>query len=310
MSELSKSDSDFSFSDPARRTEKAPSCSLSRKCKQCSGFGYIARPISAFAKAHVCDCVLNCGLCHGQSQQLIGSSVTRVCKTPTPRRVASLINEAFIPSRYTDASFEAFQATCINASTERNSSVLQKIKNWLADFSITRSQGFVLGGPVGVGKTYILASVCKKLAEMGVAVRFVDFFQLLSHIRAGYSENKAEAQILAPLIQVDVLVIDELGKGKTSVAADGRNTDFENLVLDQLVMSRYNEGKITLASTNCLVEDISVAQIMNNKKFDGSHSHDHYGILLNRVGERIYSRLVETCLFLEMDGVDLRRRKK
>ena len=48
----------------------------------------------------------------------------------------------------------------------------------------------------------------------GVSVKFVDFFQLLAEIKASFSKKESEELILKPLIEVDVLCIDELGKGR------------------------------------------------------------------------------------------------
>ena len=164
---------------------------------------------------------------------------------------------------------------------------------------------------MGVGKTYLLTSLAKTLALAGISVKFIDFFQLLSEIRSCYSEHRSDRELLQPLIDVDVLFIDEMGKG--------RNTDFELVILDQLVMGRYNRNRAIVASTNCLLQaskpeeqkrnlyDIPLDQHPERHEPAGFAS-SQFGTLESRVGERIFSRLVETSLMLELSGKDFRRR--
>ena len=56
-------------------------------------------------------------------------------------------------------------------------------------------------------------------------------------------------------MDVDILFIDELGKG--------RNTDFELTILDQLVMGRYNQNKMIVASTNCHLKETEQVRYAN-----------------------------------------------
>jgi DNA replication protein DnaC len=171
---------------------------------------------------------------------------------------------------------------------------LQEVRQWLRHYpGEGERKGLILTGPVGVGKTYMITAIAKALTEKDVSVRFVDFFQLISQIKSAYAESKSERDILGPLLAVEVLIIDELGKG--------RNTDFEATILDQLVMSRYNENKILVASTN-----LSIKPIPKSSEDDPS-SFNYLGSLENRVGKRIYSRLIETTKFVEMDGEDFRK---
>jgi DNA replication protein DnaC len=211
-----------------------------------------------------------------------------------------LLNAAEVPARYKDASLKAFSNNTGNCQV-----VVQKVQDWIRQFKNSGSKGLLLGGPVGVGKTFILASIAKALVARGVGVKFVDFFQLLAEVKAGYGEHKSEMSIINPLLDVDVLLIDELGKG--------RNTEFELTILDQLVMGRYNANKAIVASTNCLFQETSPSYAYNVALDRASSPHgnfesDSYGTLESRVGKRIYSRLMETTIILEMKGDDFRRR--
>jgi DNA replication protein DnaC len=92
--------------------------------------------------------------------------------------------------------------------------------------------------------------------------------------------------------------------------AKGRNTEWELTMLDQIISSRYNAAdKITLFTTN--YSD----QPPNPKKDGKNDTHKEYGrgavvaeeTLQEKVGERIYSRLVEMCRFVKLEGIDYRQ---
>ena len=175
---------------------------------------------------------------------------------------------------------------------------------WLREFKVDNPKGLLLGGPVGVGKTYLLSAIAKNFAARGLTVKFVDFFQLLNELKAAYSDSKSDAGVLKPLINVDVLIIDEMGKG--------RNSDWEMSILDQVVMGRYNQNRIVVASTNYDLKPkktVPLAQKDLQEGFNnnGGFNLDRYETLEARIGQRIYSRLIETCAIMELTGNDFRR---
>jgi DNA replication protein DnaC len=273
---------------------------MARPC--CSGRGYqISVDQGVFARAAVCTCVKECPGCFGSGRRISGNQ-SEECRNPNPGAVANLINAANIPSRYGFAQIGEFENFTGNA---RN--VIGEISRWKSRFKPVGGQGLIIEGPVGVGKTYILSALAKEFAEQGYSVRFTDFFQLLAELRAGYSEGRSDATMLAPLLEVDVLVIDELGKG--------RNNDFELTILDQLVCGRYNQNKTIIASTNYKLQGRSSAHSYNIDldRHAGTgpteFASDRFENLEQRIGPRIYSRLREMTAFMELTGNDYRRRK-
>jgi DNA replication protein DnaC len=144
------------------------------------------------------------------------------------------------------------------------------------------------------------------ILDKGAECKFVDFFQLLSDIRFGYSQNLSEQAIINPYVAAPILLIDELAKG--------RNTEWELTMLDQIISSRYNAAdKITLFTTN--YSD----QAPSSKKSGAGDTHKEFGsgnsretvtseeTLQDKVGERIYSRLAEMCRFIKLEGIDYRQ---
>ena len=286
-------------SNPTSRS-RGFSCALSVSRPCCKGLGFNLGIEGSYAFATLCRCVTTCPICMGKTI-LVDKGFARDCRQPSPRRIVDAINTAKIPARYAQASLESFDNTTGNCPE-----IVEVLKKWVREFKPIGSKGIVLSGPVGVGKTFLLASLAKVLAFRTFSVKFVDFFQLLSEIRAGYAGGQSESDLLQPLIRADVLIIDELGKG--------RNNDFELTVLDQLVMGRYNQKKTIIASTNySLKEKPSNAQYNVDLDQDygrrGGFAPEAFDSLESRVGNRILSRFYEIAHFVELTGDDYRKKK-
>ncbi len=280
-------------------THVAPTlgCALERRSSCCDGIGYRLQPKGSLTHAELCTCVQECPSCFGQNRRLV-DGVAKTCRSPAPSRVVTLINNAGLPARYSTARLDSF-----SNFTGNGREIVQKLSHWKDDFHLEKPRGLIIGGPVGVGKTYLLAALAKSFAAKGVSVRFVDFFQLLLALKAGYAEDKNEAGLLQEMIDVDVLMIDELGKGRCS--------DWELSVLDQLVMGRYNQNKIIVASTNYSLKPLTRVHT-HNVSLDGTGSGSTFDLdssesLEKRITSRVFSRLCETSEFIELKGEDFRR---
>ena len=76
-------------------------------------------------------------------------------------------------------------------------------------------------------------------------------------------------------------------------------------------MGRYNQNKVIVASTNYGLQTNEPTHVA----YQGDLTADRRGFdldqdqsLESRVGSRIFSRLVETCLMMELQGDDFRKR--
>ena len=274
-------------------------CQLAEKLSCCDGAGYRITTKGAYVKAEVCSCVTSCPQCLGKARKLV-DGLSKNCISPNPAITANLLNNASIPARYYESSLREF-----SNFTGNGMDVRQKIYEWAQNFSLDNPRGLILGGPVGVGKTYLLTAIAKYFAQQGLSVKFVDFFQLLNELKAGYNDSKADQNLLKPLIDIDVLFIDEMGKG--------RNSDWEMSILDQLVMGRYNQNKIVIASTNYNLQPENKMKIpLSQQALDNGNSKGQFELfndesLESRIGLRIYSRLVETSNLVELTGNDYRQ---
>ena len=274
-------------------------CPLRYQQPCCQGTGYVVQPVAGLAQAERCTCVMHCPLCVG-SNLLTVDGVSRACKQPPPGSVIARLNRAAIPARFAEARLDSF--TNLTGNLKQH---LKSIRAWLKDFDYVNGRGLVLSGPVGLGKTHLLIALTRELIDRGINVKFVDFFQLLSILRDGFASDRSELSTLEPLMAVDVLAIDEMGKG--------RNSEWEKNILDQLIMGRYNRKRTIIASTNYrLTVPKSVKRGSFNVPLDTGEGSKHSSSdstkeLRTIVGDRTYSRLVEMTDFYELQGDDFRQ---
>ena len=98
---------------------------------------------------------------------------------------------------------------------------------------------------------------------------------------------------------VKVLVIDELAKG--------RNTDWELTILDHFISTRYNDDdKVTIVTTNFKDKLDNETGQEDYKKGGLSSASTRYN-LEEKIGPRIFSRLMEMCKKVYLQGKDFRK---
>ncbi|MFZ5481637.1 MAG: ATP-binding protein [Myxococcota bacterium] len=209
-----------------------------------------------------------------------------------PDRIA-LWNHAGVPARHAGCTMETF-----DRDLDGSRIGWTYTRAWLDDYRPGLTQrGFVLEGKPGRGKTHLLCGVVRELIfRHGVSVRFVEFTHLLAQLREGIGRDDPTATALTPLVNVPVLAIDELGKG--------RKTDWESAVVDEIVTRRYNTGGILVGTTNFPSKPEAPPRARDTLAVAGSES------LGERLGERVFSRLAETVKFFPVKGEDFRMMKK
>lgn len=142
----------------------------------------------------------------------------------------------------------------------------------------------LLTGPFGTGKTHNAYGALRRIAEAGpnrfemIAVTAPDMYGLL---RPGSSERGPEAE-LRRLCDVPLLLLDDLGTEKIS--------EWTEEATYRLLNTRYNESRPLI--------------ITSNLPPDGKGKVPD---LVDKLGERITSRLVETTTVVALEGPDRRR---
>ena len=157
--------------------------------------------------------------------------------------------------------------------------------------------GLLFSGTNGVGKTHLAVAALRELvAAKGARGEFWDFHELMREIKRSFDpETKTtEMQVLDPVVEIDILLLDDLGAWKI--------TDWMNDTLFYILNSRYLAQRPTLITTN--FQDVSAREAADADRLVRRE------FLVDRIGQRLRSRLAEMCLPVVLDGADFRENRR
>jgi DNA replication protein DnaC len=244
-----------------------------------------------------------CPMCSGSGWTTVASApdggVTR-CDCQLRARGSAMIAAARIPKRYEHCELSNFTTDFPGAD---HSVSLAHIgaSRFVQEFDPRDGRGLLLVGGIGTGKTHLAVGIIKEMiSSRGCACLFCDYRELLKQIQNSYNDSvkATELQVLRPVFDAEVLLLDELGAVKPSEWV----WDTVSLILN----TRYNDNRTTIITTNFADEPpASVARSLSSAR---AAARDES--LGDRIGERMRSRLHEMCRFVKMDGPDFRQKFK
>lgn len=221
-----------------------------------------------------------CAICQDTGLEYVEGKGARVCSCRKQRSREDQFLNVRLPRRYDGFHFHNYKP-----QTPSQDAAFKLAASLAMEFPAV-DRGLLLMGSVGVGKTHLAVAILKGLTERGFNCLFYEFGSLLKEIQDSYNPNTftSELSVLAPVLNSDVLVLDELGASKP--------TDWVRDTMAHIINTRYNDKKLTIFTTNYFDE----------RKYDRDETLD------DRIGSRLRSRLFEMCKTVMIDGRDYRRK--
>lgn len=137
------------------------------------------------------------------------------------------------------------------------------------------SEGLLLYGGVGTGKTFLASCICNALTDKGKSAAI---FSVSSFIDMNPSERK---YIVNGLATLDAVVLDDLGTE--------RDTGYGDEVVYSVVNRLYSSPVKLIVTTNLPIEELSGSKEANRR--------------------RIYDRILQRCYPVKIDGESKRLKK-
>ncbi|MEW6087692.1 MAG: ATP-binding protein [bacterium] len=226
-----------------------------------------------------------CPKCGGSGWEVTkedGIEAVKRCGCFYPRISDRLLKEARIPKRYENCTIDSFYPIENNRSLHE----AQKIANdFVTEYPVVDAGLLFIGSP-GVGKTHLAVAIIKELIKQkSTPCVFYDFRDLLKEIQNSYNSQSqtTELEVLSPIFQKEVVVLDELGASKI--------TNWVQDTLSYIINQRYNDKKITIFTSNFLDESAGKDEPLEI-----------------RIGTRLRSRLYEMCRVVEINANDYRKK--
>jgi len=215
-------------------------------------------------------------------------------------RAQALLAAARIPKRYEHCELSNFE---FDGPHRALAAARMAACKFVEEYPLDNT-GLLLIGGIGVGKTHLAVGIIKELIQSKeIACLFYDYRELLKQIQNSYNDSvkATELDVLRPIFEAEVLVLDELGAVKPTEWV----WDTVSLILN----TRYNDNRTTIITTN--FPNLPARNFRSNVSSRSREAADHAAseeTLGDRIGDRMRSRLHEMCRIVKMEGEDFRQK--
>lgn len=239
------------------------------------------------------DGLLICGNCHTQKECNLtkpdgttrtvhcacGCSVERNAREAEEKRKRDRMQylDSMRRTGFPDAEMREWTFAKSDHSDQRNETIARK---YVVNFDAMREQGtgLLLCGQVGTGKSFLAACIANELIGQGTPCLMTNFSRIISRISEKFGGDQ---KYLDDLNRFDLLIIDDLGAE--------RDSEFTWEKVMNVIDARYRAGLPIIITTNLGPKDfVDRADIRR---------------------QRVFSRLKEMCVLLEVKGADRRGKK-
>ena len=225
------------------------------RCPRCKDTGYVGEPVK-----EMCDCLRSAFYARMYQQVGLGEKARQTF-------------ESFDLSIFPDRQVEGQPFT----QRQLMDMIRRQCQTWADTYPAAATSDMLLMGKSGLGKTFLMHAMAKRLLDRGFNVLMMSAYRFLDVARKAYFSGQGGE--LDSLMEADVLLLDDLGSEPL----------MENITIVQLfnlINERQTAGKATVISTN-----------LNPRE------------LRERYTERIASRLLDKhqCTPVLFMGEDVRR---
>jgi DNA replication protein DnaC len=248
--------------------------------------------------------MVGCEQCNDTGFVVVTGGV-RECECRRVKMHEYKLKKSGVPDRYLSASFETFETKGMDKSVQ---GAAMLARSYVDNFKTLESRnGLLFTGTVGTGKTHLSLAVIRELRlRYGAETLFVDFRDLLTKIKDTFDGNKVrtEQEILRPVLETEVLVLDELGAA--------RATDWTFDKVEHIINTRYNASGATIITTNLINQPPGWTPPRDASRGYAAALQSAASVetLGDRIGTRMFSRLQQMCTLIEVRGEDYRTRRK
>jgi DNA replication protein DnaC len=195
------------------------------------------------------------------------------CKMYYYRRTRDKLKD-FIIEIPTHKSFKNFTIT------KEIEGAINLVNNFLKNELYKKVKGIFFYGPPGTGKTHLSYALLNEINQKTNTFSFAIFVpEFIQKIRDYYSQGEVELNPINEIAKIPVLLVDDLGAE--------RYTEWVQEQIVQLLDFRYRNNLSTIITSN-----------LNLKKLE------------EKVGERIYSRVIGLCKPVLIYGKDFRKKQQ
>lgn len=172
--------------------------------------------------------------------------------------------------------FSDFKGWTFEKADNRQPELMQAAREYAEQFTqcLKNSQGLLFYGDVGTGKSLAAACIANALIDKGYRVKFTSLAVEADYVWA--AEDRAA--YIRSLCGYDLLILDDLGVE--------RKTPYMQEMVYKIVNARASQGGPVVVTTNLTRDELGKPADIENR--------------------RIYSRLLQRCMTVKVEGNDRR----
>jgi DNA replication protein DnaC len=227
---------------------------------RCDTHGDWINPVPSVLASRMADRCPTCVIQSGQAKDREQAQAQRVAVIgKRAAHMRRLVDGAEIPKRFIGRSFENYRLEEGNAAQAK---ALQRAQKFALHFprAMERGANFVFCGKPGSGKTHLACAIGNAvMRDHGAAVLFCTVFDVIQRIKSTYSDkDQSERTVMRSFAEADLLILDEVGVQF--------GTDYEKVIITDLINRRYNDMRPTLILSN--LDEVELGAYLGERVMD------------------------------------------